>query len=70
MDTGKRRVGAAIHIHAREAVEFVNSYLSLLRDYEPRYALRTEKGQKDDQVQKLRTAITTASSPQGNHADP
>jgi hypothetical protein len=70
MDTGKRRVGAAIHIHSREAVEFVNSYLSLLRDYEPRYALRTEEGQKDDQVQKLRTAITNASSPHGNHTDP
>jgi len=62
MDTGKRRVGSALHIRSREAVAFINSYLSLLRDYEPRFALRTEEGQKDDQVKKLRTAIEAASS--------
>jgi TIR domain len=57
MDTGKRRVGSAIHIHSRQAVEFVNSYLALLRDYEPHFTLRTEEGQNDKQVKKLRNVI-------------
>lgn len=57
MDTGKRRVGSAIHIRSREAVEFINSYLALLRDYEPHFTLRTEEGQNDKQVKKLRNVI-------------
>lgn len=57
MDTGKRRVGAALHIRSREAVEFVNSYLALLRDYEPRFMLRTEEGPKAEQIKRLQIAI-------------
>jgi hypothetical protein len=57
MDTGKRRVGSAIHIRSREAVEFVNSYLALLRDYEPHFTLRSEEGQNEKQVKKLRSVI-------------
>lgn len=61
MDTGKRRVGSAIHIHSREAVEFVNSYLALLRDYEPHFTLRTGEGPNDKQVKKLRNVISKVS---------
>jgi hypothetical protein len=57
MDTGSRRVGAALHLKSAAAVEFVKKYFSLLWDYEDALRLRTEEGTSTHSIDKLLALI-------------
>jgi hypothetical protein len=57
MDTGSRRVGAAIHLRGVGAVGFVKQYFSLLWDYEDAFRLRTEEGEDKESIEALRELV-------------
>lgn len=59
LDTGARRVGSAIHIRGKEAVEFASQYFSLLWDYEKTFRLRSEEGVDESGIAALRREIET-----------
>lgn len=65
MDTGTRRVGAALHIHSREAVEFAKQYFSLIWDKEAAFRLRTNEGINNEAVSQLREKIRTNQTSSG-----